>query len=117
MEAHLPFNRPFGMSYVVYKSKGGEIAEFGQVAGDATSERDIVIANRQGAWTCLAEICHVRDCHHHRQVAWHGARNHPVVGVMRDDCAGYLAVKRGEHVDVKVPVFLQLKQRYPNLDL
>lgn len=26
-------------------------------------------------------------------------------------------IKRGEHVDVKVPVFLQLKQRYPNLDL
>ena len=26
-------------------------------------------------------------------------------------------IKRGEYVDVKVPVFLQLKQRYPNLDL
>ena len=24
-------------------------------------------------------------------------------------------IKRGEYVDVKVPVFLQLKQRYPNL--
>lgn len=24
-------------------------------------------------------------------------------------------IKRGEHVDVKVPVFLQLKQRYPNI--
>ena len=26
-------------------------------------------------------------------------------------------IKRGEYVDVKVPVFMQLKQRYPNLDL
>lgn len=25
------------------------------------------------------------------------------------------AVKRGEYVDVKVPVFMQLKQRYPNI--
>lgn len=24
-------------------------------------------------------------------------------------------IRRGEHVDVKVPVFMQLKQRYPNL--
>lgn len=24
-------------------------------------------------------------------------------------------IRRGEYVDVKVPVFLQLKQRYPNL--
>jgi len=24
-------------------------------------------------------------------------------------------IRRGEHVDVKVPVFLQLRQRYPNL--
>lgn len=24
-------------------------------------------------------------------------------------------IKRGEYVDVKVPVFLQLKQRYPNI--
>ena len=26
-------------------------------------------------------------------------------------------IKRGEDVAVKVPVFMQLKQRYPNLDL
>ena len=26
-------------------------------------------------------------------------------------------IKRGEYVDGKVPVFMQLKQRYPNLDL
>lgn len=25
------------------------------------------------------------------------------------------AVKRGEYVDVKIPVFMQLKQRYPNI--
>jgi len=24
-------------------------------------------------------------------------------------------IRRGEYVDVKVPVFMQLKQRYPNL--
>lgn len=24
-------------------------------------------------------------------------------------------IKRGEYVDVKVPIFLQLKQRYPNI--
>lgn len=37
------------------------------------------------------------------------------VSISNESGDNFVRVKRGEYVDVTVPVFLQLKQRYPNL--